>query len=158
MARPLREAPPSSAVARMLDVSAAARALAVPPGTAAESPNDQPAASSSPLREKRGSGAPVLVKREFVLSPETDQALCGLVEMFRRTTGARLSGSHVLRALLLGVSHSHATLEMEARRVGALRLPSNARGYDAERVHFERRIAAVLVAGMRAAAALDPTT
>lgn len=157
MARPLRETPPSSAVARLLDVGAAARALAVPPVAASETPNGPPAASSSPPTEKRGGGASVLVKREFVLSPETDQALCGLVEMFRRTTGARLSGSHVLRALLVGVSHSHATLEMEARRVGALKLPSNARGQDAERVRFERRIAAVLVAGMRAAATLDPT-
>lgn len=155
MPRPLREAPPSSAVARLLDVEAASRAVSqtavvgpestvvvVPPTAQHRSQSHEPAAFS-------------LVKREFVLTPATEQSLVALIDLLRRTTGARLSASHVLRALLIGIEHARPTIEAEARRLGPLKLPSNAQGRELERASFERRIAAMLVAGMRAAASLD---
>lgn len=155
MPRPLREAPPSSAVARLLDVNAAARAVSTtavlgPETTNAAAP---PEATLTPRTPEQG--ALSLVKREFVLTPATEQSLLALIDLLRRTTGARLSASHVLRALLIGVEHARPSIEAESSRIGALKLPSNAHGREAERARFERRIAAALVAGMRAAASLD---
>jgi hypothetical protein len=156
MARPLRESPPSSAVARLLDVGAASRALAQPRETSpcahsAVVPTHEPVAETK-LRPE----ANVLVKREFVLTPSTDEILCGFVELIRRSTGARLSGSHLLRALLVALHHARPSLETEARRLGSMKLPSNARGKETERLRFERRITAALVAGLRASATFDP--
>lgn len=155
MPRPLREAPPSSAVARLLDVEAATRAVSQaavlgPESTNVATPPTFPHRSQSPEPT-----ALALVKREFVLTPATEQSLLALIDLLRRTTGARLSASHVLRALLIGVEHARPTIETESCRIGPLKLPSNAQGREAERARFERRIAAALVAGMRAAASLD---
>lgn len=156
MPRPLRESPPSSAVARLLDVGAAARALAVPAAIAPEPSNTSEATASTVSEQSAQGAAYSLVKREFVLTPPTERVLSELLDLFRRSTGARLSASHLLRALLLGLEHSRPSLELEARRVGQLKLPGNARERESDRLRFERRIAAALVAGMRAAAALDP--
>jgi hypothetical protein len=41
-------------------------------------------------------------------------------------------------------------LEKEAWQIGKLRRPSNARGKEAEREEYEKRIAASLLSGMRA--------
>jgi len=155
MPRPLRENPPSSAVARLLDAEAASRALSV---AALPRPESQIARSSGADHrhpEIVVQDANMLVKREFVLTSATDESLCQLVDLLRRTTGARMSASHVLRALILGLSHARPSLESEIRRLGSLRLPSNAPDKLSDRAQFERRIAAALVAGMRAAASLD---
>ncbi len=156
MARPLREAPPSSAVARLLDVGAASRALAQP----LEMP---PSANSSVITipkpvvaAKLPSDGNALVKREFVLTPAIDEILCGFVELIRRSTGAKLSGSHLLRALLVAIQNARPSLETEVRRLGPMKLPSNARGNELERSRFERRITSAMVAGLRAAASFDP--
>lgn len=155
MARPLRELPPTSAVARLLDVGAATRATASAAVSAPESTNVQ----SPPVTRVQSDSCRVegnaLIKREFVLTPVTERVLTTLIDSIREATGARVSASHVLRALLLAVEHAQGTIDSEARRVGPLRLPSNARGRNAERAEFERRIAAALAAGMRAAAAFD---
>lgn len=156
MARPLREDPPSSAVARLLDVGAATRALSV---TAINKPESQIVGNESPAAGPNANVCPAvntLVKREFVLTTAADRSFCELVDLVRRATGTRLSASHVLRALALALSHARPSLESEIRRLGSLRLPSNAPGKLTERTRFERRIASALVAGMRAAAALDP--
>lgn len=155
MARPLRETPPTSAVARLLDVGAAARAVSSTAALAPESPNALSPAVTPIAAETRPLGPNTLIKREFVLTPATDRAMTTLIDSLRLATGARVSASHVLRALLLAVEHAQGCIESESRHVGRLRLPSNARGRDAERAEFERRIAAVLAAGMRAAAAFD---
>lgn len=154
MPRPLREVPPSSAVARLLDVDAAARAVSTAV-LGPESKNVVAPQEVTPKSRTPEQGALSFVKREFVLTPATEQSLLALIDLIRRTTGARLSASHVLRALLIGVEHARPSIEAESNRIGALKLPSNAHGREAERARFERRIAAALVAGMRAAASLD---
>lgn len=156
MARPLRETPPTSAVARLLDVGAAARAVAVTAVMAPETPSAPHAALPQPAQETCDAAPVALVKREFVLTPQSEQVLSDLMDLFRRHTGAKLTGSHLLRSLLMGLESARGTLEPEVRRLGPLKLPSNARDRQSERSRFERRIAAALVAGMRAAAAFDP--
>lgn len=79
-----------------------------------------------------------------------------LVDLYRRATGTRLTTSHVARAVLCGVEHSMASLEREARKLGPMRLPSNARGRELERERFESRLADAFISGIRAAAAFDP--
>ena len=156
MPRPLRESPPTSAVARLLDVGAAARAVATTVVSAPEAMISVPPTTAAPQSGNRGLGCSSFVKREFVLTPATEQSLTHLIDGIRRETGARVSASHVLRALLLAAEHAKANIETEARCIGPLKLPCNARGRESERAAFERRIAAALVAGMRSAAALDP--
>lgn len=155
MARPLRETPPTSAVARLLDVGAAARAVSSAAALAPESPNALPHTVAPVAADICQHGVNTLIKREFVLTPATDRAMTTLIGSLRLATGARVSASHVLRSLLLAVEHAQGSIDSESRHVGPLRLPSNARGREAERIEFERRIAAVLAAGMRAAAAFD---
>lgn len=118
MARALRETPPSSSVARLLDSAAAGRALAplasdeaVPSYSAVHTRDNPPAGSP---RNK-----PRLIKREFVLTRETDAVLEALLQMFRQTTGTRLTASHVVRALLAAAEHSAD----EIRRSIATALP-----------------------------------
>lgn len=155
MARSLIHPPPSSTVARLLDPSAAARAIVGTPPTA---PNVTPS-SSTPAA---GGPSPVVgdedaaIKRELTLSPTTNNTFEELIELYRRTTGARLSASHVARAMLKGLAHCLPTLQREAGRIGRLKLPSNARGRQSEREAFEDRIARAFVAGIRAAPAFEP--
>lgn len=155
MPRPLRDSPPSSAVARLLDVGAASRAVAATAVSAPEATIFVPPTTAAPQSGNRGLDGALLIKREFVLTPVTEQSLTQLIDVIRRATGARVSASHVLRALLLATQHAQASIGTEARRVGPLRLPSNARGRESERAAFERRITVALVAGMRSAATLD---
>lgn len=54
-----------------------------------------------------------------------------------------------------GVAHCMEYLEKEARRIGPLKLPSNARGRASERERFEARIADAFVAGIRSAPAME---
>lgn len=156
MARPLRETPPSSAVARLLDANAASRAVAQVPDTPHLAQSGILPIPEPVLTRKLNPEPNTLVKREFVLTPETDGILSGLIELYRRSTGARLSGSHLLRSLLVGVEHARPSLEVESRRLGRMKLPGNGRGTEHARMQFERRITAALVAGLRAAATFDP--
>lgn len=173
MAKPLREPPPTSSVARLLDIEAATRALAPtqPPVTQPTEPanRDAPAERPPPPRQAETlpahhtppvnlpsaapTGEPANIKRELVLSPSTEAAFSRLVELYRRSTGTRLSSSHVARAMLKGVAACMASLEREAEAIGRLRLPGNARGREGERERFEDRIAESFVNGVRSAAA-----
>jgi len=167
MPKPLRQPPPSSSVARLLDVEAATRALAPSKPAATSAPQQTPLVSSSPPAEQptpsnvvspqfplnQRTGEPANLKRELVLSPSTDQAFERLVELYRRATGTRLSNSHVARAVLKGVSACFLALEREAETIGQLKLPGNARGREGERERFEERIAEAFVNGVRSAAA-----
>jgi hypothetical protein len=93
------------------------------------------------------------IKREFILSLEAEETLTRLVDLYRRSTGARLSGSHLLRAILKGAAACMGPLEQEVHRMGRLKLPSNARGREAQRQAFEDRLAEAFVNAIRAAAA-----
>jgi len=174
MPKPLREPPPSSSVARLLDVDAASRATAPPdrgePATSPPSPsNDPPSAShrEQPVAYEAGAaanivsprfplhrptGEPANVKREFVLSPSTDETFTRLLELYRRSTGTRLSGSHVARAMLKGISQCMDSIQREAALIGRQKLPSNARGREGERERFEEAVAKSFIAGIRSAA------
>lgn len=160
MARPLRTEPPSSSIARLLDINAAARAVAAPVVTP-EMPEAQAPQQQVPDGSLRVAANPTpaiaspLIKREFVFTPASEATFTQLVEVYRRTTGTKLTASHVARALMKGVAHCMEYLEKEARRIGPLKLPSNARGRDLERERFEARIADAFVTGIRSAPAID---
>ena len=175
MPRTLRGPQPSSAVATLLeadegallDVHAAARAIA-PAGSisavlaaketdvaALSEQRDHTSTPATPHAGMRAKGESPTIKRELTLTPTADEAFTRLVETFRKTTGTRLTSSHAARALLNGMVQCFPAIEREARRLGRLKLPSNARGREAEREHFERQIARALVAGIRASPALE---
>lgn len=160
MARPLRTPVPSSSVARLFDMESAAKAVAVT-RPSNEQPPAMPPAETQPTNESASvtpstaPGPSAFVKRQLLLTPATDAALSRLVEVFRRTTGTKLSTSHMVRAMLKGVAHAMYNLEREARRLGPMKLPANARGHEADRERFEARLADALVAGIRAASAFE---
>lgn len=155
MAKPLTQPPPSSTAARLLDVSAAARATgaAQRPGTRPVVDLDVPCPSKA--LETLIGPTDLPIKRELILNRATDETFAQLVEIYRRATGARLSASHVARAILKGIACDLPALQREANRIGRLRLPSNARGHELEREQFERRLANAFVAGMRSTWAID---
>lgn len=168
MPKALREPPPSSSVARLFDLGAASRAVAAMPPLVEDSQESKPMraeyrsaleqsddVSRPRIQSTALTGEPANIKRELVLSPSTDQTFTNLVDLYRRSTGTRLSASHVARAMLTAAAHAVPSLEHEARQIGRLKLPSNARGREGERERFERRLAQAFVAGMRAAAALN---
>jgi hypothetical protein len=95
------------------------------------------------------------ITRQFILTPTTDETLKRLITIYNRASGANLTNSHVLRAILKGVAHAMPELEREAARLRALKRPSNARGKEALREEFEQKLAAAFIAGMRAAAVYE---
>lgn len=136
MAKPLNTTIPSSSVARLLDPSAASRALAV---TQPTSVGVSPRHDHRPRQE-------VSTKREFVLSAAADETLTRLVESLRRATGTKLTASHALRALMQAIepaigriSHHHGT---------RLRLPSNAPNYEPQRARFAESLAAIVTVAL----------
>ncbi len=137
MARTLRESPPSSSVARLLDPGAVERALAPAHGSLRVAHSDLKIESREPAATARERP----IKREILLTRETDVALDELVQIFRDATGARLTTSHVVRALLRGIKHTIPSLRRAAQQVGRVRLPSNAPAHQAERDAFEQRLA-----------------
>lgn len=145
MARTLSKKPPTSSVARLFNREAASRALAASRTQVCteESPNNR-----MPLPPDRIARAAV-IKREFVLTPETEDTLMRLVQVYRRATGTRLSNSHVLRVVLRGIQHGLAAIEREANVLGTLKLPSNAKGREVERERFENALASNFIAAMR---------
>lgn len=158
MPKPLRDSPPSSSIARLVDLGAAARAVAKPaepqmPIGNAIANRDQP--------ESVNAGQPVTqgesphIKRELVLTPSADETFSRIVDIYRRNTGTRLTTSHVVRAMMRGIQHCIFHLEKEAKRIGPLKLPSNAKGREVDRDRFEARIADAFIAGIRAAPAMD---
>lgn len=148
MAKMLQTEPPSSSIARLLDPVAASRAvqtIAVCDPEQADSPED----TAQPRARDAHSGASV--KREIVLTRETDAILDHLLNLFRRQTCTRLSTSHVIRVMLLMTQLATDTLHTELARVGPLNLPSNARGRETERQRFESILAQALGRAVRAA-------
>lgn len=165
MAKALREPPPTSSVARLFDLNAAARATSAStpaieaPATPASGQRIEPDPRPSAQPPARASEAWLqqpTIKRELVLTPSTDDTFSALVELLRRSTGTRLTASHVARALLKGVAHCMDQIEREARRLGRQKLPANARGREMERERFESLLADAIISGVRASAAFDP--
>lgn len=94
-------------------------------------------------------GEPIDRQREFQLTRSTDETLEELVTMYKRATGAELTRSHVLRAVLKAVAEQMPALRAEAAGVGPLRRPSNAKGFEEAREEFEEQIKEAFLRGMR---------
>jgi hypothetical protein len=161
MAKPLTTIPPSSSVAKLLEPgigAAATRPMAVPHAGRPAGPQAGAPASSHPEVEQAAdetdnglaTGEQPDIKREFTLTRSTDDTRSELVALYQRTTGCRLHASHLMRALLKVLRQAMPDVEREARALGPLRRPSNASGREAERDEFESRLAASLLAGLRA--------
>jgi len=146
MPKPLSTCPPSSAIARFLDGNTALRTLAPPqePPIAIEPFRPKPTVTA--VTRATATGEPANIKRELVLTRSADQTLTALVTLFRNQTGAKLTHSHVARAILRLLSQRMHAVQHQAERMPPLRLPSNARGCEAERDQFEQAITNVLAA------------
>ncbi len=157
MAKELAQPPPSSSVAHLFDLKAAARAVAnneTVPQTLMP-PVNPPRTPSATDQSRPNATKKKLPKREVVLTANTDEVFSTLVELYRRATGTKLTASHVARAILKGAAHCMHFLEREARRIGPMSLPSNATGHELEREQFEARLADAFIAGIRASPAMD---
>lgn len=155
MAKPLHRPPPSSSIARLLDQDAAARAIAAPPSEPGVSPVVGSALSAPAIPRAEVCVQPRTIKRELTLTVATDETLTQLVDLYRRSTGTRLSTSHVARAMLRAVAYCMGSVEREARRIGRRKLPANAPGCETQRERFEHRLAQALVNGIRTAPSVD---
>ncbi|MBI1827304.1 MAG: hypothetical protein HY287_03885 [Planctomycetes bacterium] len=153
MAKALHDSQPTSSVARLLDAGAAARAVAPHPLHNESAAEAHRLVAPSPV-EGIGialTGETPCIKRELVLTRSADETLTRLVNVYRQATATRLTTSHVARAMLKAVSHCMEQLQREAGNIGAMKLPSNARGREGERDRFEERIAHLFLSGMCAA-------
>jgi len=162
MAKPLTARPPSSAVARLFDEDAAVRAAATlaltstparDASTAAQRPTGQSLPGNWP-GSPAATGEPATIKRELILTPAAEATLIRLVAIYRQATGTKLTTSHVARAVLHAVGTCLPLIEREASKIGQMPLPSNAKGREAERDSFERRLAQAFLASLAAGYAL----
>lgn len=139
MAKPLHIPAPSSSLARLLDGAA---------GVAATTPVSAPAHAAPPARrtDRASSRAPSsrLIKREVVLTQEADAAFQELVDALRSGTRVRLTASHAFRAIMRVLQTAAPAIREAAGTHGPLVLPSNAPGYEEQRVEFEARLADIL--------------
>lgn len=109
MARALSRPPPSSSVARLLDVSAATRAVAARP----DSPNEPKPLTTERtfIRASVPRDVPRSIKRELSLCDETDSVLEEIVRAVRAETGTRVTPSQVVRAMLRALGHVSGLIE-----------------------------------------------
>ncbi|MFN0133118.1 MAG: hypothetical protein ACKVW3_11425 [Phycisphaerales bacterium] len=140
MAKTLTTPPPSSSVARMFDVAAAAAAIG--------NPLPVPHAVPPPPREVPQRMDPEVtrsIKREVILTTDTDETLTRCLAAMQKGTRTRLNTSHLVRAILRAMEGVVPALESQGRQLGPLRLPGNGPGTGPLREAFERRIAAAIV-------------
>ncbi len=104
----------------------------------------QPVSSPSHAR-----GELVDRKREFRLTKAADETMEELLALYKHSTGADLTRSHVLRAVLKAIGEAMPSLRREADGIGPLKRPSNARGYEDRRDEFEASITEAFRKGMR---------
>ncbi|MDX2116827.1 MAG: hypothetical protein SFY96_01450 [Planctomycetota bacterium] len=96
------------------------------------------------------------VKREFVLTRETDAVISEVVTLLRETTSARLSSSHVLRGLARLLMRRLPALKNAAIASGLRRLPSTSPEQLGARVDFEQFLAGVFELGLSTPPAVAP--
>ena len=147
MARPLTPDSQPSPLSKLLDPSAAARA--VRPAIVIEREVEHPVAPTLPRPCVRRDRLPAHVKRECVLTRPTDEALTRLTELIRRATGARVNASHAVRSLLNALAPAWPRLEDELRSIGPLRLPSNAQGHEQAREAMEQALSRAVRGAIR---------
>lgn len=100
------------------------------------------------LRMAPRTGEPVDRQREFQLTRSTDAVLEDLVILYKRATGAELTRSHVLRAILKALGEKMPDLKTAAADIGPLRRPSNAKGFEDAREEFEDQITQSFLKGL----------
>lgn len=83
------------------------------------------------------------VKREFVLTHETDAMLTELVNVLRDKTAARLSGSYVLRGLARLMMNHLPAIRSAAVAYGPRRLPATSPRHAPARMEFEQYLATI---------------
>jgi hypothetical protein len=110
---------------------------------------EQPTSRGHVLSLVQRTGEPVDRQREFQLTRTTDETLEDLIVLYKRATGADLTRSHVLRAVLKAVAEQMPHLKRTAANIGPLRRPSNAKGFEEAREEFEEAIKEAFLHGMR---------
>lgn len=83
------------------------------------------------------------VKREFVLTRETDAVLHELVGVLRDTSDARLSASHVVRGIARLLMNHLPAIRNASVACGPRRLPSTGADQAQARLEFEHYLAGV---------------
>lgn len=153
MPRTLRDPPPTSSLARLLDTDAAARATA----RGHDAPKDRhgtgdglfgsearPAVRAEP--EWPDVVRPSRIKREILLCAETDETLDEVVRILRLSTRSRVTTSHVVRAFMRAIARRMDDIRRQAVHLGPRRLPSNSAGNEQSRRDFEEALAAIFFA------------
>ncbi len=144
MPKPLKESTSSSSLAHILDPATTDQVLK------RETPDRQPPDQTK--KTPKLTGAPVDITREFHLTRRTARTLKRAVDIYGEAIGGSITNSHFLRALLIVVEDAIPHLEEEAAklRLSALKRPSNAPGFEAEREAFEQERAEAIITGLRA--------
>lgn len=133
--QPTAEAPaPIARVFEVAEQKPASRTMRIVP----------PRAESQAMR----TAEPVDRQREFQLTRTTDETLEDLILVYKRATGAEVTRSHVLRAILKAIAERMPELKREAEAIGPLRRPSNARGFEEAREEFEDQIKGAFLKGI----------
>src|SRR5512135_2388747 len=145
MPKPLKDPTPTSSLAHILDRETADQVLR------RETPDSNPAADQTKKTPKL-TGEPVDITREFHLTRRAARTLKRAVDVYGEAIGGSITNSHFLRALLIVVEDAIPHLEEEAAklRLSALKRPSNAPGFEAEREAFEQEMAEAIATGLRA--------
>lgn len=173
MAKPLKQRPPTSSVAGMLDPTIGNRIAAVKPtfqpsqptrwfepqrpDTGASEPSGVPDACSQPEPRAAFYGTTVpsvataMIARQFSLTPQADRTVRLLIDAIARGSGLELNQSELLRSLLLVAEQALDSLPIAAVGVGMLRRPQNHRDRQGEQARLELEIAKILRNAMRAA-------
>ena len=139
MPKNLTRSQPTSSISRFLEPGVVKAALSEPDRANVGNPSTPKADGESPA-----------IKRELILTPSADDILSQLVRVLSRATRTNITNSHFLRALLKALAQALPEIEHQASLLGILKRPSNARGNESNREEYERRLAAALLAGMRA--------
>lgn len=154
MPRAPRNPPPSSSIARLLDPQTAGRAIERAASPSPTIGSDRHGIESVSAPNPGPPHAPP-TKREVLLSPDTDATLERLVQVLREATGARVTTSHAVRALLQAVEAALPSIIDALSSLGPLRLPGNGPRQDHHRKQFEAQLASRLAEGLRLAAPLQ---
>ncbi len=141
MAQRISSPHPRSSVARLLRPEVAEAAIA--PVTL--SPTVPPAAHGGSL-----AFAPHTrhIKREFILSEETDATLNQLLAILETSTGNRLTASQVVRALLITLGECLPMIRPGAENSPRVPRPGNGAGHVRVRLAFERHLAGLIAEGL----------
>lgn len=89
------------------------------------------------LQANEPTGELANITREVVLTPSTAKTLDELESILSTALGCELTRSHVARALFVAVKESLPRIATEAMKLGPMKRPSNAKGFEAERISLK---------------------